>query len=211
LGVDRGDSLNWYRGPTLLERLETLHAGAESAASGPFRFPVQLVSKPQGSSPRGYMGRIVSGHVLVGTELVLLPGGRRSRLRQILTHGASRELAVAGDSVTLVLADDIDIARGDLIADPINPPREARGLDVTLVWLGQEPMRPGGRYLVQQAARRVPAKVLGTALELNDIGEARLSLAAPLFVDGYDSVRTTGSLILIDEATNHTVAAGLVK
>ena len=209
--VERGDSLGWYRGPTLLERLETLHAGAESAASAPFRFPVQLVSKPQGSVPRGYMGRIESGHVLVGTELVLLPGGRRTRLRQILTHGASRELAVAGDSVTLVLADDIDIARGDLIADPVNPPREARGLDVTLVWLGHEPLRQGGRYLVQQAARRVPAKVLGGPLVLNDIGEARLSLAAPLFVDRYDSVRTTGSLILIDEATNHTVAAGLVK
>src|SRR5262245_15863227 len=209
--VERGDSLSWYHGPTLLERLETLHAGAESAASGPFRFPIQLVSKPQGSTPRGYMGRIESGHLLVGTEVTLLPSGRTSRVRQILTHGGSRELAVAGDSVTLVLADDIDIARGDLIADPANPPRELRGVDVTLVWLGHEPMRPGGRYLVQQAARRVLAKVQGEALALNDIGHARLTLNAPLFVDSYDSVRTTGSLILIDEATNHTVAAGLVK
>jgi len=210
--VERGECLNWYRGPTLLERLETLHADAESAASGPFRFPVQLVSKPQGAIPRGYMGRIESGHVLAGTELVLLPGGRRTRLRQILTHGASRELAVAGDSVTLVLAEDIDIARGDLIADAANPPREVRSVGVTLVWLGQEPLRSGGRYLVQQAARRVLCKVQADApLGLNDIGEARLTLNAPLFVDPYDSVRSTGSLILIDEATNHTVAAGLVK
>ena len=214
--VERGDSLGWYRGPTLLERLETLHAGAESAAVGPFRFPVQLVSRPQAnvenSALRGYMGRIESGHVLVGTEVALLPSGRRSRVRQILTHGASREIAVAGDSVTLVLADDIDLARGDLIADPVNPPRETRLLDVTLVWLGHELMRPGGRYLVQQGSRRVLAKVHAPEpLALNDIGQARLTLNAPLFVDSYDSVRTTGSLILIDEATNHTVAAGLVK
>jgi sulfate adenylyltransferase subunit 1 len=210
--VERGESLGWYRGPTLLERLETLHAGAESAASGPLRFPVQLVSKPQGAIPRGYMGRIESGHLLAGTEVTVLPSGRKSRVRQILTHGASRELAVAGDSVTLVLADDIDIARGELIADPKNLPRETKALDVTLVWLGHEALRPGGRYIVQQASRRVLAKVQAEApLALNDIGPARLTLNAPLFVDSYDSVRTTGSLILIDEATNHTVAAGLVK
>jgi sulfate adenylyltransferase subunit 1 len=210
--VERGESLGWYRGPTLLERLETLHAGAESAAIGPFRFPVQLVSRPQDGAPRGYMGRIESGHLLAGTEVVLLPSGRRTRVRQILTHGASRELAVAGDSVTLVLADDIDIARGDLIADPLNPPRETRALDVTLVWLGHETLRPGGRYLVQQGSHRILAKVQSQApLALNDIGQARLTLNAPLFVDSYDIVRATGSLILIDEATNHTVAAGLVK
>jgi sulfate adenylyltransferase subunit 1 (EFTu-like GTPase family) len=136
-------------------------------------------------------------------------------VREIRTHDGLLGSATAGDSITLVLADDIDIARGDLIADPAHPPREARALDVTLVWLGQEPLRPGGRYLVQQAARRVPCKVLcsvqGLTLALNDIGHARLTLSAPLFVDPYDSVRTTGSLILIDEATNHTVAAGLVK
>ena len=173
---------------------------------------MQLVSRPTGSAPRGYMGRIESGHLLIGTEVVLLPSGRRSRVRQILTHGASRELAVAGDSVTLVLTDDVDLARGDLIADPVNGPRETRALDATLVWLGHEALRPGGRYLVQQGSRRVLAKVQAEGtLALNDIGQARLTLSAPLFVDSYDSVRTTGSLILIDETTNHTVAAGLVK
>jgi sulfate adenylyltransferase subunit 1 len=210
--VERGESLGWYGGPTLLERLEALNSGAESAASGPFRFPVQLVSRPQNGSPRGYMGRIESGHVLAGTEVQLLPSGRRTRVRQILTHGASRELAMAGDSVTLVLAEDIDIARGDLIADPVNPPRESRALDVTLVWLAHEPLRPAGRYLVQQGSRRVLAKVQAEQpLALNDIGQARLTLNAPLFVDAYDAVRAMGSLILIDEATNHTVAAGLAR
>jgi sulfate adenylyltransferase subunit 1 len=225
--VDRGDSLGWYKGPTLLERLETLHAGTEKAAAGPLRFPVQLASRPQAGQPRGYMGRIESGHVLAGAEVLVLPSGRRTRVRQIVLHGTERELAVAGDSVTLILADEIDIARGDLIADASRPPRETKSLEVTLVWLGHEPLRPGGRYIVQHAARRSFAKVAevrtkldvdtqaeaapGDSVSINDIVRVRLSLQAPLFVDPYDEVRATGSLILIDEATNHTVAAGLVQ
>jgi sulfate adenylyltransferase subunit 1 len=132
-------------------------------------------------------------------------------VRRILAHGAERDIAVAGDSVNLVLADDIDIARGDLIAEPAQPPRETRALEVTLVWLGHEPLRAGGRYIVQQSARRTLARVSGDALQLNDIGQARLALQVPLFVDPYDRVRATGALILIDEATNQTVAAGLVR
>jgi len=210
--VERGESLGWYDGPTLLERLETMSSGAESAAAGPLRFPVQLVSRPQGDAPRGYMGRIESGHVLAGAEVVLLPGGRRTRIRQIVSHGVEREIAVAGDSVTLVLADDIDLARGDLIADAERPPRETRALDLTLVWLGHEPLRPGGRYTVQQAARRALARVSADGeVRLNDIVRARLALQAPLFVDPYEEVRATGALILIDEATHQTVAAGLVQ
>jgi sulfate adenylyltransferase subunit 1 len=210
--VERGAALGWYQGPTLLERLETLSSGAESAAAGPLRFPVQLVSRPQGDAPRGYMGRIESGHVLAGAKVVLLPGGRRTRIRQIVSHGAEREIAVAGDSVTLVLADDIDLARGDLIADAGRPPRETRALDLTLVWLGHEPLRPGGRYVVQQAARRALAKVSADGeVRLNDIVRARLALQAPLFVDPYEEVRATGALILVDEATHQTVAAGLVQ
>jgi len=210
--VERGTALDWYKGPTLLERLESLPATAETAAAGPFRFPVQLVSKPLGNSPRGYMGRIESGHILAGTEVSVLPSGRRTRVREILTHGARREIAVAGDSVTLVLAEDIDLSRGDLIADAQALPNETRSLSVTMVWLGAESLRPGARYLVQQASRRVPAKVdADRALHLNDIAAVRLALFAPLFVDRYDAVRVTGSLILIDEATNQTVAAGLVQ
>jgi sulfate adenylyltransferase subunit 1 len=225
--VERGEALGWYKGPTLLERLETLHAGTEKAAAGPLRFPVQLASRPQAGQPRGYMGRIESGHVLAGAEVTVLPSGRRTRVRQIVLHGTEREIAVAGDSVTLILADEIDIARGDLIADASRPPRETKSLEVTLVWLGHEPLRPGGRYIVQHAARRSFAKVAevrtkldvdtqaevapGDSVSINDIVRVRLSLQAPLFVDAYDEVRATGSLILIDEATNHTVAAGLVQ
>jgi sulfate adenylyltransferase subunit 1 len=210
--VERGAALDWYKGPTLLERLETLQAGAEQAAAGPFRFPVQLVSRPKDHLPRGYMGRIESGHVLAGAQVKLFPSGKPSVVRQILAHGIPRDIAVAGDSVTLVLADDVDIARGDLIADAVQPPREARSLDLTLVWLGHEPLRPGGRYIVQQSARRTLARVHADShAGLNDIVRATLALHAPLFVDPYEAVRCTGALILIDEATNQTVAAGLVR
>jgi sulfate adenylyltransferase subunit 1 len=228
--VERGPALGWYTGPTLLERLETLPAGSEEAAAGPLRFPVQLVSKPQGaaaSALRGYMGRIESGCLLAGSEIAVLPSGRRSRVRQILVNGAEREIAVAGDSVTLVLADELDIARGDWIVDAAHPPREAKSLDATLVWLGDEAMRVGGRYVVQHAARRTLGRIAevhaqldlatladvapGARVAMNDIVKVRLTLQAPLFVDPYDEVRATGAFIVIDEATNHTVAAGLVQ
>jgi sulfate adenylyltransferase subunit 1 len=224
--VERGAALSWYEGPTLLETLEGLNSAAEAAAAAPLRFPIQLVSRPQGDAPRGYMGRIESGHLLAGTEVLALPSGRRTRVRQILVHGKDRELAVAGDSVTIVLADDIDLARGDWLADPAQPPRETRSLELTLIWLGTEALRPGGRYLLQQASRRAPAKIAavtsrldihtleqcapGGEVVMNDIVRARLTLQSPLYIDSYESVRATGAVILIDEATNQTVAAGLV-
>jgi sulfate adenylyltransferase subunit 1 len=148
-------------------------------------------------------------------------------VRQILVHGGAREIAVAGDSVTLVLSEELDIARGDLIVDALRPPREARAFDATLVWMDREPLRPGGRYLLQHGTRRTLCKVgvprsridissLGeVAMEgsvgTNDIVVAPVSTQAPVFVDPYEEARATGSLILIDEATNQTVAAGLVR
>ena len=225
--VERGDALSWYAGATLLETLEQLNSAAESAAAGPLRFPIQLVSRPQGHAPRAYMGRIESGHVLAGTEVVALPSGRRTRVRQILVHEMESELAVAGDSVAVVLAEEIDLSRGDWLADSLNPPSETRSMELTLIWLGTEPLRPGGRYLVQQASRRAVAKVAGVSHRLdvhtlaetapdgevimNDVVRARLALQSSFFVDRYDAVRATGAVILIDEASNQTVAAGLVR
>src|SRR6266850_7900140 len=123
--VARGPELDWFEGPTLLERLEALDSTAEEAALGPFRFPVQLVSRPQGDSARTYLGRIESGVVAVGDEVLLLPAGRRTRVREIVVQGAARPIAAAGDSVSLVLADDIDLARGDLIVDARSAPQES--------------------------------------------------------------------------------------
>ena len=225
--VERGAALGWYRGPALLERLEGLETGAEKVAAGPLRFPVQLVSRPQPGAARGYMGRIESGCALAGDAVLVLPAGRRTRIREILAHDGRREMAAAGDSVTLVLADDIDIARGDLIAGPTSIPRVARALEARLVWLDPEPLRPGGRYVLQQATRRTPARVAEVRARLdvdtlqerpangavvaNDIVRARLALHAPVFADSYEAVKATGALILIDEATHRTVAAGMIE
>ena len=225
--VGRGPELDWFEGPTLLERLDTLDSAADRAAIGAFRFPVQLVSRPQGESARSYLGRVESGAVAVGDEVLVLPGGRRSHIRQINVQGAPSTSALAGDSVSIALVDDIDIARGDLLADARSAPREARQPDATLVWFDTEPMRPTGRYLVQQAGRRTLGRIkdvlsrrdvhtleerrADSAVGMNDIVRATLSLQAPLFVDSYDAVRATGSFILIDEATNRTVAAGMIQ
>ena len=224
--VGRGAALDWFSGPTLLERLETLDSGVEQAALGAFRLPVQLVSRPQGEAARGYLGRIDSGSIAVGDEVQVLPSRRRSRVREIRTHDDALDAAAAGDSITLVLADDIDVARGDLIAGIERAPREARALDATLVWLDAEPMRAGARYLVQQATRRTLGRVqevlarldvhtleeqAPAPVQVNDIVRARIVLQSPLFIDGYDAVRATGSFILIDEATNRTVAAGMLR
>ncbi|HEY7238966.1 MAG TPA: GTP-binding protein [Burkholderiales bacterium] len=210
--VERGQALDWYKGPTLLERLESFRAGAEQAAAGPLRFPVQLVSRPLAGQPRGYVGRVESGRVLAGARVRVLPAGAQTVVRKILAHGAERDVAVAGDTVSLVLADEIGVARGDLIADAAQPPRQASALDVTLMWLGREPLRGGGRYVVRHAARRTLATVnCDGPLGANDIGQARLALDAPLYVDSYDAVRVTGALTLIDKATDQAVGAGLVR
>jgi len=225
--VGRGTALDWFAGPALLERLESLDSGVEQAAVGPLRLPVQLVSRPQGQAARGYLGRIESGTVALGDEVQILPSGRRTRVREIRTHDRLLDAAAAGDSITLVLADDIDVARGDLIASVERAPREARALDATLVWLDAEPMRLGARYLVQQASRRTLGRVQEVlarlnvhtleeqppvaAVQVNDIVRSRIVLQAPLFIDGYGTVRATGSFILIDEATNRTVAAGMLR
>jgi sulfate adenylyltransferase subunit 1 len=225
--VERGERLDWYGGPTLLARLESLPAGADRAAAGPLRFPIQLVSPPRGGQPRAYMGRIESGHVLAGAPVLALPGGRATHVRRILVHGAERDIALAGDSVSLVLADELDLARGDLLADAARPPLEARSLEATLIWLAAQPLRPAARYLAQIASRRVAARIAAVRNRLdvdtlretppegavagNDIVNVRLALQAPAFVDPYEEVRCTGALILIDEATNQTVGAALVR
>jgi sulfate adenylyltransferase subunit 1 len=225
--VTRGAELDWFDGPTLLERLETLESGVEEAAAGPLRLPVQLVSRAQGGAPRSYLGRIESGVVSAGSEVLVLPAGRRTRVSEIVVQGAATDIAAAGDSISVVLADEIDVARGDIIVDSARPPREARALEATLVWLDRDAWRAGARYLVQQGSRRTPGRIndissrrdvhtleerpADGSVAVNDIVRAKLSLQSPLFVDSYDAVRATGAFILIDEASNRTVAAGMVQ
>jgi sulfate adenylyltransferase large subunit len=218
----RGTRLHWYDGPTLLEALEAAPVQDEAEAA-PFRFPVQLVIRGE---PRTYAGRVASGRVRASDEVLCLPAGRRTTVREILTLEGPRATAVAGDSVRLALADEIDLARGDLLADPEWPPRLVKALDATVCWFDDAPLRPEARYLLKHGTRTVPARVAGVdhkvdihtlapvtadaALTTNEIGRVRLALAQPIPADRYTVDRATGAFILIDPATHRTVAAGMV-
>jgi sulfate adenylyltransferase subunit 1 len=222
--VERGSGMHWYQGPTLLELLESLRP-AEAAAARPFRFAVQLVQRAGGE--RRYLGRVASGTARRGDEVAVLPSGRSSRIVAILTHAGAREDARAGDSVSLALADELDVSRGDVIAPAAAMPRAARSLQATLVWLAAEPLDPRGRYLLKHTTRTVRARVAAVhhvmdinaleprygaaALAMNDIGDVALQLAQPVFADPYAADRATGAFILIDAHSHHTVAAGMIR
>src|SRR5882762_2035038 len=229
LVVERGEVMSWYRGPTLLAALEEIDV-ADEADALPFRFPVQLVVRPGAGDFRGYSGRIESGAVFRGAEVLALPSGRRTVVKDIVCLESSLPVAVAGDSVTLTLADDIDISRGDLLAEPTLQPRVAKSIEARLCWLSAQPLDaralPAARFVLKHTTRSVRAKLVSlnsrvdvdtlerhakpTGLAMNDIAHVALALAQPLFVDSYELNRATGSFILIDEASNQTVAAGMI-
>jgi sulfate adenylyltransferase subunit 1 len=230
LVVGRGADLGWYNGPSLLAALEDIEV-ADEADALPFRFPVQLVVHTgAGGDFRGYAGRLESGVIFRGTEVLALPSGRRTVVKDIVSLDESLPVAVAGDSVTLVLADDIDISRGDLLADPLHPPRPVKAIEARICWLSSGLLDartlPATRFVLKHTARSVKAKLVSlndrvdvntferqvapAGLAMNDIAHVALKLAQPLFVDPYGLNRATGSFILIDEATNQTVAAGMI-
>ena len=230
LVVERGADLGWYSGPTLLAALEEIKL-ADETDSLPFRFPVQLVVRPgAGTDFRGYAGRLESGVLVRGAEALALPSGRRTVIKDIVSLDKSLPVAVAGDSVTLVLADDIDISRGDLIADPDNPPRTAKTVEASICWLSAEFLDaqalPAARFALKHTTRSVKAKLVSlndrvdintlerqpapAGLAMNDIAHVTLALAQPLCVDPYGLNRATGSFILIDETSNQTLAAGMI-
>jgi sulfate adenylyltransferase subunit 1 len=224
--VERGEALTWYHGPALLELLESLQP-ADEAASLPARFPVQLVIRPgAGTDFRGYAGRLESGVLRPGDEVIVLPSGQCTRIAEIVVLGTPRDLAVAGDSVTLTLADDVDISRGDLIAAAEAALTPVKALDARVCWLDTAPLDPTRKYLLKHTTRTVRAKVSAvvdrvdihslervptSVVSLNDIAHVRLALAQPIAADPYAANRATGAFILIDEATNQTVAAGMVE
>jgi sulfate adenylyltransferase large subunit len=231
LVVERGEAMDWYRGPTLLSMLEEIEIADEFGAL-PLRFPVQLVVRPgAGTDFRGYAGRLQSGVLVPGTEVLALPSGRRTLVKDIISFGESRPVAVAGDSVTLVLADDIDVSRGDLLADPDHPPRVARSVQARICWLAAATLDVEAlhtaRFLLKHTTRTVKARLLSLdyrvdvntlerqatpgGLAMNDIAHVAVATGQPLFVDSYELNRTTGSFILIDEATNQTMAAGMIE
>jgi sulfate adenylyltransferase subunit 1 len=226
--VDRSPRTPWYVGPTLLEHLETV-AVEPDPHDAPFRFPVQYVIRPRTAEHpdyRGYAGQITAGTVSPGTEVVVLPAGLRTTVERIDTPDGPLAEASAGQSVTLLLADDLDISRGDLIAVAEAPPRITDELDATLAWLSDKPLRHNARVLIKHGARTVPAiattlvsrfdeQTLSTVgnpenLLLNEIGRVLLRTAEPLPVDDYATNRRTGAFLVIDPADGTTLAAGMV-
>ncbi|WP_151446080.1 sulfate adenylyltransferase subunit 1 [Lacisediminimonas profundi] len=226
--VTPGDNMPWYQGPTLIELLESLpvHDEAESAD---FRFPVQLVARHNGHEAndfRGYMGRIEAGSVSKGDKLVVQPGGQAATVKEILTFDGSLETAIAGQSITLLVDEYLDISRGDMLAASGAPAVVAKSLAADLCWLSEEPLDLGRKYWLKHTTRQVVARVTAldwvldinsqqrqpaAALALNGIGRVQLSVQQALAVDSYDQSRTTGSFILIDEVTHQTVAAGMIR
>jgi sulfate adenylyltransferase large subunit len=226
--VDRTDAMPWYAGPTLLEHLESVEIAADRNLEQR-RFPVQWVVRPMADEHhdyRGYAGQVASGVWRAGDEVVALPSGLRSRVAAVETADGELEDAVPGQSVTIRLVDDIDVARGDLLADPARPPVVARALTARVCWMSERPLLPRTKLVLKQTTRTARALVeelvsivdiesladrpAPQQMELNDLGIVRFRLAEPLVVDAYAEDRGTGAFILIDETNNDTVGAGMV-
>jgi sulfate adenylyltransferase subunit 1 len=224
--VERGGKLDWYDGPTLLQILETVDV-EQKLAEAPFRFPIQYVARPTATLPRGYMGRIESGSIAVGDAVTVLPSGVSSRVREIRGYDGTRARAGLHAAVTLGLADAIDISRGDMLVHRNASLPSRRDLDATLCWLSETPLDSRRYYFLRHTTREVRARIGGIdhlwdvatqarqpprdTLRMNDIGRVGLTLAQPIFADRYAHNRATGSFVLVDEATNNTVAAGLIQ
>jgi bifunctional enzyme CysN/CysC len=213
----------WYDGPSLLEHLETVEV-AQSTATLPLRFPVQWVNRPNPDF-RGYAGTLASGRVAVGDPIVVASSGKTSRVERIVTFGGDRDSADAGCAVTLTLADEVDISRGDVLVAPLERPEVADQFGAHLIWMNEEPLLPGRSYLMRIGTRTLPAQVTtlkhridvnsleqkpGRTLGLNEIGFCNLSTASPVAFDAYRDNRRTGAFILIDRFTNATAGAGMI-
>ncbi len=225
--VERSDEMPWYNGAPLLYHLEHVVIAPDRNLAD-VRFPIQYVIRPMSEEHhdyRGYAGQMAGGVLRPGDEVVVAPRGARTRIRAIDTFEGERDVAFPTMSVTLRLEDELDVSRGDMIVGVEDQPAVARELDAMVCWMGEAPLRPGGRYALRHTTRDVraivdelecrvdvntlehePAQELG----LNAIGRVRLRCSAPLMVDRYRRNRTTGSFILIDEATNDTVGAGMI-
>ncbi len=221
--LERSAEMPWYRGETLLEILESAGAG-RNAANGPFRMPVQRVSRPD-QDFRGCSGLIVSGTVTQGMEVVAAPSLKSSTVSRIITFDGDLEAASAGESVTLELADNIDIARGHVLASSDRPPQSTDQFAAHVIWMDEDDLLPERLYLLKSGTRTTTARITdlrhrihvdtlehmaARTLSLNDIGYCNLALDQTIACDPYGEVSDTGSFILIDRFTNRTVAAGMI-
>ena len=221
----RSPAMPWYNGPTLLDFLETTPVDADAKAAEPFRMPVQWVNRP-GPDFRGFAGLIASGTVRPGDAVRVVPSGRVTRIARIAGFDGDHEIAQAGESVTLLLADEVDCSRGDVLAAATAPPEVTDHLSATLVWLDGQPLAPGRPYLLKLGTQLVgatvaapdhvvdvntQAKVAAATLTLNDIGVADLRTDRPVVFTPYAHGPELGGFILIDRATNATAAAGMIR
>jgi sulfate adenylyltransferase subunit 1 len=226
--VEKTDNLSWYQGPTLIELLESLSVYDESHDE-PFRFPVQLVARHGGHTAddfRGYMGRIEAGKVRKGDKLVVQPSGQIATVKDIVTFEGSLDSAVVGQSVTLVLDEQRDVSRGDMLAAAASPATLLKTVNAEVCWLSEEPLDMRRKYWLKHTTKQVAARVAkidtlldintqerrtADSLKLNDIATVSINVQQPLAADAYDAIRSTGAFILIDEVTHQTVAAGMIR
>jgi sulfate adenylyltransferase subunit 1 len=228
--VDRSEAMDWYAGPTVLEVLEAAPAAHTERAEA-FRFPVQYVCRPQASDDpelhdyRGFMGRVESGSVKVGDRVTALPSGQASVVRRIELGAVALPEAIHEQSVSILLEDEIDVSRGDMLVLSDDQPTVTKEVEGMICWFSETPLSPARTYLVHHTTRTSKAKVAGidyrvdvntlaqepvTSLAMNDIARIRLRMAQPLAVDVYAENRATGAFIVIDESTNNTVGAGMI-
>jgi bifunctional enzyme CysN/CysC len=217
------DHTPWYQGPPLLGYLETIDSDRETSEK-PFRFPVQWVNR---STPdfRGYAGTVVSGHIKAGDPVTVAASGQSSRVKDLLTYEGPQPSAEAGDAITLTLADEIDVARGDLLVGPISGPEVSDQFAAHIIWMSDQALIPGRSYLARIGTKMTPITVTGIkykidvntrehlathTLGLNDIAFCNVATAAPVAFDPYQQNRKTGSFIVIDRLSNHTLGAGMI-
>lgn len=226
--VERGENMTWYEGDTLLKTLESVQIAHDKNTEDP-RFPVQRVIRPQSDEWhdfRGFAGKVEGGVFKVGDEIVSLPSGTTSKVKEILIGKETVQEAFPPMSVTMTLEDEIDISRGGLIAKTENQPEVVKEVDVMLCWMNERALTPRGKYTVRHTSNETMGMVLGVDYKVdintleqinddspvakNDICKAKIKVSKPLMVDGYSKNRGTGSIILVDNGTNETVAAGMI-
>ena len=221
--VNRSERAPWYQGQSLMEILESVEIAGDRNFDD-LRFPVQYVNRPN-LNFRGFAGTLASGIVRKGDEIAVLPSGKTSRVKSIVTFDGELEQATPGEAVTLTLEDEIDVSRGDMLVHADSRPRIADSFEAMLVWMGEEPMLPGKKYDIKRATSYVPGSIpsivhrvdvntleqgAASELKLNEIGRVKVALDAPIALDGYEYNRTTGAFIVIDRLTNGTVGAGMI-
>ena len=221
--VTKSDAMPWYSGPPLLDHLETVHIASDRNLTD-FRFPVQYVLRPN-LDFRGFAGTVASGVVHKGDELMVLPSGKRSRVKSIVTYDGELEEAFAPQAVTITLTDEVDVSRGNMLVLPNNLPHVSSEIEAMVVWMADQPFVPGRSYTLKLTTQQVTAEVASfrygvdvntlehrsiARLELNEVGHVQLSLTQPLACDPYRTNAATGAFILIDRLSNNTVGAGMI-